>query len=83
MRKLTPAEQIRILESCKTCKDPVNIDQDFSVRYMSNGFEYFKYANIETLDAVLFPSDSHICNVTGNMNYTEAYKSLESNNQTP
>lgn len=76
MRKLTPTEQLRILESCKTCKEHVNINEDFSIRYMSNGFEYFDRANIENLHLVLFPSDTHVCNVFGNMNYTENYKKL-------
>ena len=76
MRNLSISEQLKILESCKVCKEPVNIHEDFAIQYMSNGFEYFHRANIENLHLVFFPSDTHICNVTGNMNYTEAYEIL-------
>jgi hypothetical protein len=80
MRNLTPVEQLRILESCKVCKEPVNIHEDFAVRYISNGYEYFQAVNSTTLNSIFFPSDSHICNVIGNMNYTEAYRILENKN---
>jgi len=76
MRNLTISEQTVILESAKVCKrDNLNFDlnQDFSVRYNLKGYSYYEVVKIDTLHSVLFPIDAHICNVIGNMNYTEAY----------
>jgi len=80
MRKLTLAEQMRIIESANLCKERnlnFDINQDFSMRYVTNfgkGYSMYEVATLENLHTILVPKDYHICNVLGNMNYTRAYK---------
>jgi len=75
-RTLTYEEQKDILDSCFTCAESVDIQEDFCIRYQSGIYEYFTAANINTLPKLLVPYDSDMCNVTGNMNYTEHFKGL-------
>ena len=89
LRNLTISEQNQLLESTKICKrncwktgwvnglyqDAYKFDfnQDTSFRYISEGFNYYGVVTLNTLNTVLVPIDAHICNIIGNMNYTDAY----------
>ena len=78
LRNLTILEQRQIIESALDFK--ADLREDCSVRYIAtNGIEninheYYKAVRFGTLSSILIPIDAYICNVVGNMNYTEAYQ---------
>ncbi len=90
MRTLTIQEQKQLIESSKVCKrndyrtghinghyqDAYNFDfnQDTSFRYIFNGYQHYEVVTLNTLHTVLIPNGSHVCNIIGNMNYTDAYR---------
>ena len=80
-RKLTSDETLQVITSAKwygRFKAKVfDFKQDTSLRYTSNGLEYWAVVTESTLHSIEVPSDSHICNVIGNFNYTKAYKQNE------
>jgi len=88
-RHLTTEEKKQILKSALHYKEfacySFDLYQDFSIRYIAtNGitnvkYTYYTAANMDTLNSVLVPIEADICNVIGNMNYTNAYKSFSTN----
>jgi sucrose-6-phosphate hydrolase SacC (GH32 family) len=93
-RKLTLEERQQLMDSANICKsnsyrtgyvngfyqDAYSFDfnQDTSFRLIDNGFTYYEVVTMNTLHSVLVPVNAHICNVIGNMNYTNAYKNINS-----
>ena len=83
LRPLTPEEYNQVIKSAESLDRTdryFDFSQDSSLRYISNygqGYEYWTVVNKNTLHKIKVPVDSHIANVIGNMNYTDAYKKGE------